>query len=341
MKKFYALLLCLALCITVLPPVTAVKAEYSDLADLASQYITVSVQGNETVYSDLQEFYSAARKELPHISDMQLAKYVLDYIGQPYDNLPDETILETLDFLEASAIDQVYRTLSDGSTEELSAQEIDALFNSPTSPLSDWISEDGYLRISTYAYKEDATKDGTPYVLSGHASWLKFPVCRFTDTFSIVYGGVFDDSYQVIATFIEEGSCTECGKKFKWDERERYAPVGSGLSTERSDLIELDYSQSHAVGAKYDLKLVSCIHHLPDGMAMESALTTRLYSSIRFRIIVTSLTEAQAAYVHTQLGGSVSISGEVNGTSVSPKLDGHLNIIKKRYYSIPVTLRCN
>lgn len=115
----------------------------SILKELAKEYISVTVTDSETTYSNIENFYSAARQEVSDVSDLDLAKTVLEYTNQDYSSLSDEIILETLDFSEITSIDQFFRTKEDGSVEELSSEEVQAILNNSITPLADWSSDDG------------------------------------------------------------------------------------------------------------------------------------------------------------------------------------------------------
>ena len=94
MKKFVKAFLTMAMCFSMLSSnALAAESEIPGLSVLADEYISVSVSNTEIVYSNLQEFYVAAKEEIPAISDIELAEYVMDYTGQSYDGLSDETIL--------------------------------------------------------------------------------------------------------------------------------------------------------------------------------------------------------------------------------------------------------
>lgn len=189
----------MAMCFSMLSSnALAAESEIPGLSVLADEYISVSVSNTEIVYSNLQEFYVAAKEEIPAISDIELAEYVMDYTGQSYDGLSDETILETLDFTEISTVEQIFRAKEDGTVEELTPEEVEILLEySDISPAASWESDDGYIQITTTASKGTKGSNGTPFTLSGTATWLKYPAFRFTDTFAIVYGGTFDDSYVI------------------------------------------------------------------------------------------------------------------------------------------------
>lgn len=315
----------------------------SILTELAKEYISVTVTDSETNYSNIENFYSAARQELSDVSDLDLAKTVLEYTNQDYSSLSDEIILETLDFSEITSIDQFFRTKEDGSVEELSSEEVQAILNNSITPLADWSSDDGYMKMTTNASKGKKTNYGTPFTLSCTATWLKYPVFRLTDTLAIVYGGTFDDSYTIYSTFNETGKCSKCGKTFNWNETESYGSDSSNSKPhfiKNSDMIELDFAQAQAIGARYDLKVISCVHPV-GGTTANFADTTKISSYIRFRVLCGSTTEARAAYAHTKLAGKVTISGSVSASGVSPSFGGTLDIIASKYTAAPVTLRCN
>lgn len=344
LKKIIGTILSLAICFTMLPS-SVFAAEIEKLSILADEHITVSFSDTETIYSNLQEFYEIAKEEIPTISDIELAEYVMDYTGQSYDNLSDEIILETLDFLEISTVEQIFRAKEDGTVEELTPAEVEILLaNSDVSPAASWESDDGYIQITTTASKGTKGSNGTPFTLSGTATWLKYPSFRFTDTFAIVYGGTFDDSYIITSTFNETGKCSECGATFKWSETEKYGPESSNKDPhfiQNSDLIELDFAQSHAIGTKCDLKTISCMHLAGLGTPVNMAETTKLTTTIRFRILTSDTTEARAAYAHTKLSGKITIGGSVSASGVTPTFSGVLNIIYSKYTAAPVTLRAN
>lgn len=347
MKKFHkgiATSLCLALALGVFPTASlAAENVTSELQELAEEYITISHEDAETVYSNIQEYFTVAREEVPTASDLDLAEAVLDFTEQDYSDLDNDVILETLDFSEISTVDQIYRTKEDGTTELLTYDEAEAILNNPAAPIASWESDDGYIRLSTTASKGSKTSNGTPFTLSCTATWLKYPAFRLTDTLAIVYTGAFDDSYVITSTFKESGKCSECGKTFNWSETEKYGPEGnqSPHFIENSDMINLDFNQANAIGTKCDLKVISCVHLVGLGTPANMAETTKLTSTIRFRILCNETGEARAAYAHTKLAGTVSISGSVSSSGVTPSFSGALNIIAAKYSAAPVTLRCN
>ena len=340
-KKLAALFLALVMCASLCVPAFALEASKPTLAELAAEHITVSVSENETTYANLQEFYLEAREVLPSVSDMDLAKSVLDFTNQPYDDLSEKSILETLDFLEITTTEQFFHVKED-SAEEVSLEDIVQIESESVSPLATWTDDDGYIKIVTTASKVDSTTSDIPFILTARATWLKYPVFRFTDTFAITYGGTFDDSYVIESTFTEAGKCSECGEVFSWDETEQFGP--EGLQTphfiENSDLIELDFSQSHAIGAKIDIKTIYCAHE-SEGSTVNYAHTTKLTTYLRFRVLASETTEAKAVYVHTKLSGKITVGASVVDNSVTPTLKGTLTIVYSDWYANPVTLRCS
>ena len=144
--------------------------------------------------------------------------------------------------------------------------------------------------------------------------------------------------------FSDTGKCSECGKTFSWNGTEKYGPETNNQNPhfiESSDLIELDFAQSHAIGTKCDLKTISCMHLAGLGTPVNFAETTKLTSTIRFRVLTSDTTEARAAYAHTKLSGKITIGGSVSASGVTPTFSGVLDIIYSKYTAAPVTLRAN
>ena len=341
-KKVFSATLCALMAVNIVYPSLAVESGIS-LDKVAAEYIKCSVYENETVYSNLQEFYKKAKEDMEFLTDLELATYVMEYTGQSCEKLSEETILEALEFLEIACTSQVFKVSEDGTVQELTASEINSLkSDSGILPAAVWESEDGYLEIETTASKGSAGTAGTPFVLGARAVWLKTPANKLKDTFGIAYGGSFDDSYPVTATFEESGECSWCGKTFYYEGTEKYGPDSSNSEPhfiQTSNLIELDFGQSHVVSAISDLKDITCLH-TEDSTFSDWVLDESVVSSIRFRVLASDTTEAKAAYAHTKLAGVVTIGATVSGTSVTPTFSGVLNIIAAKYTAAPVTLRC-
>ena len=341
-SKGLSTILCLSMVFVMSATAFAGGRNPCNLQSLANEYITVSSTENETIYSNIQEFYAAAHAELPSVSDIDLAKAVMERTNQDYSDMTNDVILEALDFTEITSVEEVYRTLEDGTVEVLTIEEAQAILDNPVAPMAEWESDDGYMKLISYASAGTKGDYGTPFTLSCTARWLKYPSYRLTDTLAIVYGGTFDDSYTIHSTLKETGSCSECGKAFSWDEEESYGKE-KGNNTPHfitnSSMIELDFGQAQAIGAKHDIKIISCVHLLA-GTPVNCASTTKMESYIRFRVLCNSTTEARAAYAHTKLTGTISISGCISSTGVSPTFSGVLSIIAAKYTASPHTLRC-
>ena len=81
MKKFVKAFLTMAMCFSMLSSnALAAESEIPGLSVLADEYISVSVSNTEIVYSNLQEFYVAAKEEIPAISDIELEKHIGDKV---------------------------------------------------------------------------------------------------------------------------------------------------------------------------------------------------------------------------------------------------------------------
>jgi len=77
MKKFLSTILCLSMVFAMSVTAFAEGTTPRNLQSLANEYITVSSAENESIYSNIQDFYAAARAEFPSVSDIDLAKTVI------------------------------------------------------------------------------------------------------------------------------------------------------------------------------------------------------------------------------------------------------------------------
>lgn len=107
-KKLTSVVLAGAMAFSLAAPAMAENNKPLTLDEIATEYISVTYEQNEVVYSNLQEFYAAVHKEIPDISDLELSKYMMDFTDQSYDGLSDEAILEELDFLEVRTSNQIF-----------------------------------------------------------------------------------------------------------------------------------------------------------------------------------------------------------------------------------------
>lgn len=312
------------------------------LDDIAEEYISLSNQNNEVIYSNLAEFYDQVRIHIPEISDIELAEYLICYADLNYENADDIEKLEVLEFVELRKSCELY-CLKEDSISEIDNQFI-LSSESTVMPLADWESEDGYLLIKTNCGVGEKQSNGdTAYVLSADATWLKEPSIRLVDTFAITYGGAFDDSFDITATLNRSETCTWCGNKPAINENEKYGPDSDGVSrlTQSSSAIELDFSQANSIGMKFSVARVGC-YHVPSSdttVSYNYAKYGTLSVSLKFRVLVSSTTEAKAAYAHKTFGLDVDIGATVQEKSVTPTFSVSIISVANTYVAPPVTLR--
>lgn len=332
-KKTLAMLICLALmCMSVSAQGTPTE---NLLTPLAEAYITITETSSsnattEIVYSGLQEFYSTVHELYPFVSDLELAQFTMTYTGlDEYELNSEEQILEMLDFYSVTTNTEYVAISEDGECRAVSQEEM-------ISPLATWNSSDGYMKIDTTAADKGKNPQGyKQYVITAKATWLKFTLFRLTDTFAITYGGVFDDSHIVSSTFTHNGKCSICGKTVTHFCQEEYNSAGGNVNDPG---IELDFAQANAVGVKFDLQELSCIHSV-DGNLVNGLVDKTMYTTLQARILVPSLTEVRAAYAHKTIGISdISISGNISGDGVAPSFNIGIGITASKYSAAPVTL---
>lgn len=312
------------------------------LDDIAEEYISLSNQNNEVIYSNLTEFYNQVRMHIPEISDIELAEYLICYADLGYEYADDIEKLEVLEFVELRKSCELYCVAEDSISE---IENLSALSsNSMVMPLAEWESEDGYLFIETNCGVAVKQSNGdTAYVLSAEATWLKEPSIRLVDTFAITYGGAFDDTYDITATLYRSETCTFCGRKPYVNAKEIYGPDSDGVSRlkQSSSSIELDFSQANSVGMKFSVARVGC-YHVPSSDSTVSynyATYGTLSVTLKFRVLVSSTTEAKVAYAHKTFGADVDIGATVEGKSVTPTFSVSLVSMANTYVAPPVTLR--
>ncbi len=261
--------------------------------------------------------------------------FILDYSGQDYAVLPDEAILDALSYVSITSTDKFFSVSEDGTTEELN-------LNNLVSPLDVWEDEDNIMRITTYVSQGAATANGTPNTLSAVAQWLDFPFLRLTDTFAIAYGGAYDDSYPIVATFRQRQNCTYCEEESSLITEERYGKVGSSTQntiSPDSEYLELDFSQSHAIGVKCDLQ-DACCEHTENYMITNYGYTTEIRAYLHFKVLVNEVSQAAAAYAHTTIGFDVDISATIDfAGNIAVAFTPDIFTTYTPYHAAPVTLR--
>lgn len=340
MKKTIACVLTLIF-VFQMPAIGAVAAVPATLDEIADEYIWVEEVDGETIYSNLLNFALRAKEVFPDVADLELAEYLIEYTGLFYTGVSDEEKLEVLTFEEIRISSNLYCVSENGMSE---IDSIGLLPSYATLQESEWESENGYLMITT-SCGVGAKKDNgdVPYVLSAKAEWIREPAIRLRDTFAITYGGVFDDSYDITATFYHEELCATCGNTPIMNEREVFGPDTDGVSRykETSSNIELDFSQDYAIGMKFPVTRIGCYHYLSSDSATPTncAACSDMYVTLKFRVLISGTSQAKAAYAHTRISANVSIGATFDGETIKPEITVGVAALPKLYLANPITLR--
>lgn len=303
------------------------------LLDIANEHIVIAICDEEIVYMNLDGFIATVRENLSDTSDLTLAEFIIEYTGLFYEGADDTEKLEVLDFTEIRSTTQLYQADQEGNLNLLDNGDVFECNGS-----SVYESEDGYLKIVTQTAAGSKIGNDTQYVLFANAEWVKMPAFRLKDTFAITYGGVFDDSYNIIARLIHEETCLTCGNTTSRTETEKFGPDTNGVSKllEDSSRMELDYSQNNAIGVKFGIWKLGCGKSECESLATNSS---ELYVTLKFRVLVSSTTEAKAAYAHKKVGADITIGAELDDDSIKPVFSATLVTQFSEYIAAPVTLR--
>ena len=346
-KRVLSLLLALAMCLSLSVPAWAELPNANALSSLASQHILITEEADGTTYSNLQEFYSAAREYYPTISDYELAAFTFSYV-QPetvflLESLSQEAVLDYLTFLSVTTDSTIMRVSNNGSVNVASFGEIQGLSeqNAVLNPNGSWTTEDNYIQFYTTKAKGNMNGTDRKYTLGVTARWLAYPSDRYTDTLAITYGGAFDDSVTASAIHYNYGTCSYCGATKCLDESISYGIPASGGSQqylETSNYMSFDFSRSQAAGVKTDLTRFTCFHSNSNGTPINYFEESNLHTTLSFGVLVPNTTETRAAYAHTKRDISVDISASVSGSGIVPTFSATEEYKTANYIAPPLTL---
>lgn len=103
LKKVTIIALTTATVLTIGVPAFANDNSEPTLDTIAANNITVESTVDETgnvltIYNNLDTFISKVKEQHNEISNLELAKYILDYTNQEYEGLPESELLRTLNY---------------------------------------------------------------------------------------------------------------------------------------------------------------------------------------------------------------------------------------------------
>ncbi len=307
---------------------------FKSIADnIIEKQIDKSENYQTITYKNIEDFVTKTKELIPDTNDLELAKFILEYTNQDYSNLPDEIILETIGFNEISIVDQYIKVSEDGQTEYISKNEAESAVAvekirenmASITPLNEWTSPNGYMKIRTSYLLASESSNYKYYIISAEATWLKIPSCFFEDVLTIGHTGKYDNTYNNKYGYLSETiNCCGTKKTYKWE------------TTNNNSGVNFEYSATTFAAIRFKLINASASGHVCNRITNNHSKSVSSISSfIRYRVIFTknSANNIQSAYCHKQIAlGSISISAS-NG-SVSFSLSG----TKKEYKIEPILI---
>lgn len=318
MKKILSLIFSFVMCFMISVPALA-SSSSSNLESMASSLIEISettdTNGSVTItYTNLDTFIETARLTHPELSDLEIAKFLLDYIGQEYNDLPDSEILHFLTYTNITSSTSFIRIDQDGHTYVSSTDYV---------PYADWTSTDGYMQITTEYSHVNTIGNEKYYAIWARAKWINFPAIAMQDAFVLGTSGTFDDSYSEYASVQQAFSCVTGCQLDTYRNRTVTAtsPVDFDLTLEYANYLPVIRFVPIAPRCDY------C-----SGPGRDEYFTAFL----RYGIIADESVNIQAAYGHKTFGlGDISIGFDIAGT---PSFSSGISITVEEYIARPVTV---
>lgn len=278
---------------------TPVFADEYSIDSLADEMIRIEVVKDDqenyvTKYSGLILFSENVKQKFPMLSQLDLAKYLMEYTQQDYTGFSDEEILEILQYDSFSTVKYYIRIDESGNI---------CMINDNVAPL--WTTNDGYIEFDTSFANTGTNSEGQNcWDVWTRAMWQKYPVTRSNDVLTLGHNAIFDDSVTVTAHINQTFKCLNCGENTY-----RYRSVSSANSLSSGDLKIKHHSLAPA--AHFNIAEKEC-----DNCTNPIALSdTRLSAYLKYGLITNGSANIIPGYGHTKLGvGLPTVSFSSNGT---------------------------
>lgn len=296
-------ILCFSLNTYVSTDVWAAESIDDELYEMASSIVGIeeSVQASGavvTTYDNLNAFVDNVRNQDLAVSDLELARFIMEFTEQSSDGLQDEQILEMLEYDNISTSNVYLIRDTNGEVEEISKDE--ALI----ATADDWTSSDGVMKITTSFTKTNTDGSTKYFTVWANATWLKISVNKMADVFILGTNGVFNDAFTEQGNVNQVFECKNgCSKQTK-----RYRSVNAN-STLDGDL-SMDYD-SFVPCLRFESIDTRC-DYCTNG---SSAECTTYNAYIKYGVIANGTANIQAAYGHKTFGPA-SIGVEISATGL-------------------------
>lgn len=314
--KVLKILLVTSLLFLLSTPVFASEYGNEKLDSIANKTIIVESEIDQagniiTKYSNLNMFAHTATTTFPSLSQLDLAKYILNYTQQDFTGLSDDEILEILQYNSLSTVKHVLQVNEDGTTTTL---------NSNIQPY--WTTTDGYLEFNTAYAKTGTNNDGSNcWDVWTRATWLKYPLTRSNEALSLGHNAVYDDSVNARAIVSQTFKCLNCGKN-------TYKNRSTTSSNGDLNIVHHNLApEAHFVAANRTCD--NCT--TPVGLS-----DTHFSAYLKYGLITYGSAHIVPGYGHTTAGiGSVSVSFDTSGR---PSFSGSGTSIVQNYVAPATTV---
>lgn len=280
LKKVTIIALTTATVLTIGVPAFANDNSEPTLDTIAANNITVESTVDETgnvltIYNNLDTFISKVKEQHNEISNLELAKYILDYTNQEYEGLPESELLRTLNYKNICI-----------TTQEISLPE-NLTEVTPRDSISETIKNT--MKITTGFALTKTVGSENYYDVWANADWLDYPIARYADAFTIGHNVTYDDNVAPYGYLFQTFKCNYCNKT---SSNNAYV----ALNDELDDSLELKYGAAPSlhINAKQAI-CNSCVIPASD---------TKFSTMLRYGVIAPNgMGNIQASYGH----GTVSI----------------------------------
>ena len=210
-----------------------------------------SYQYDNSTTKSIESLKTELREQNPQIDDLELGKEILLALGDSeefIETLPEEEILETLNYTVKTEWNSFFKLTEDGDKISIGFDEYNRGVAEVEAKLGKYGRDEdlnSYLRFSTVAYKrqgERYSSDTIYFTLRVDAEWTNPPSHRGTDILGIDVGANIDSDYETFACAYWD-DCYDVAHLYKNNRR------GSLFSGEA---LEIVYSTPYTLAVEVD-----------------------------------------------------------------------------------------
>ena len=290
---------------------------------------------DEVQYDNIEEFVETAQQH-EKISDLELAKFILEYLEIYSEDtslieFPEDKILNALNYKNVTQTTSYFNVPEKGEPEQISRQELDESLSEQKASRIYEVSKpvifedpDGKMGFSMYSIDTGTYRSGDKLIeiMAGHY-WFEAPIFEFDDVFAVNTTGVFDDSFDEWARHGAVGECVHgCGllKTYGYADENGYSAPGATYPKACKDM-SLDYFSLSGLAVRFPVSILHGHHNHRKNFWLTSYQTETLLS---FRIAVKKgVSAAQAWYSHKIIGfGGISIEVSSGGPGIGFSVNG-------------------